>query len=110
MFTAALVRARASLLCALLLEGCIVYPRAVSEPAPASCRLVSRQLRLDAVALELPCNAEPFTCLLGLILLGGGSTVVSGSIVLVGNTVHWIERQGRCEDQGAEGDEKKKRT
>lgn len=24
--------------------------------------------------------------------------VLSGSIVVVGNTVHWLERQGKCED------------
>lgn len=27
-----------------------------------------------------------------------GSFIVSGSIVLVGNTVHWLEQQGRCDD------------
>lgn len=33
-------------------------------------------------------------------LYGGvaaGSAVVSGSIVLVGNTIYWLEEQGKCD-------------
>ena len=41
------------------------------------------------------CNDEGL-----LIALGGATTsyIVSGSIAVVGNTVHWIEKKGRCED------------
>ena len=27
-----------------------------------------------------------------------GSLVVSGSVVVVGNTIHWLEQQGFCDD------------
>ncbi len=27
-----------------------------------------------------------------------GSFIVSGSIVIIGNSIHWIEEQGRCEE------------
>lgn len=30
------------------------------------------------------------------IAVPAGSFVVSGSIVLIGNTLHWLEYQGRC--------------
>lgn len=33
-----------------------------------------------------------------MIVVTGGSAVVSGSIVLVGNTAHWLEYQGTCSD------------
>jgi len=30
------------------------------------------------------------------------SGVVSGSVVVVGNTIHWIERQGKCDDSSTQ--------
>ena len=38
-------------------------------------------------------------CLLVALGVASTSYIVSGSIVVVGNTVHWIEKQGRCEDR-----------
>ncbi|MBE9562528.1 MAG: hypothetical protein IMF12_06670, partial [Proteobacteria bacterium] len=35
---------------------------------------------------------------LGLLAISVTSIIVSGSIVVVGNTVHWIEKQGMCRD------------
>jgi len=32
------------------------------------------------------------------IAVTAGSLIVSGSIVVAGNTVHWIEKQGKCDD------------
>jgi len=43
------------------------------------------------------CTYGADICLASL-LASASSIVVSGSIVLVGNTVHWLERQGTCED------------
>lgn len=41
-----------------------------------------------------------FACLATVgIIIPAVSTVVSGSIVLIGNTVHWIEYQGNCDEE-----------
>jgi len=44
------------------------------------------------------CTYGAEICLASLVASASSSIVVSSSIVLVGNTVHWLERQGRCED------------
>jgi hypothetical protein len=36
--------------------------------------------------------------LLGIVAAPVASLIVSGSIVVVGNTIHWVEKQGRCEN------------
>ena len=34
--------------------------------------------------------------LAGYAIIGPLSAVVSGSVVITGNTIHWLEKQGRC--------------
>ena len=34
----------------------------------------------------------------GAITVSAGSLIVSGSAVVVGDTVHWLEQQGFCDD------------
>ena len=45
------------------------------------------------------CNSAE--CLLSVLVSGGVVTatsfIVAGSIVAVGNTIHWVEKQGTCE-------------
>ena len=36
--------------------------------------------------------------LAGVIVVTAGSAVISGSIVVTGNTLHWLEYQGTCSD------------
>ena len=44
-------------------------------------------------------NDEAVACLLTMaIVIPVGSLLVSGSIVLVGNSLHWLEYQGRCDE------------
>jgi hypothetical protein len=97
----------------LLIQSCIVLPKTVPEE-DQECLLVTKSMTIDyytspdmideAVdemvhAISSDCH-EP-ECLLvfaPLIAISVGSLVVSGSIVVVGNTIHWIEEQGRCDD------------
>ena len=37
-------------------------------------------------------------CIKMLVVVSVGWTVVAASVVGVGNTVHWIEKHGRCEE------------
>ena len=76
-------------------SGCFYVPK-IEENKNENCDLITKKMSIETRG-EFPqgCNDE---CL--LIALGVTSTsfIVSGTITVVGNTVHWIEKQGRCED------------
>jgi len=80
--------------------GCIVYPKKVRVYDP-DCGATSHKLTLEAEFLWGDCNAksaeEAEVCLLIIAGTGVASTAISGSIVVVGNTLYWLEKQGRCE-------------
>ncbi len=101
------------LLFALLLiafTGCF-YPKTVMDN-DRQCKLTTKKLTLEfsdegsqetaqgMLHMLRGCN-EP-ECLyivpIGLVAVPVTSFTVSGSIVVVGNTLHWIEQQGKCED------------
>lgn len=45
------------------------------------------------------CNSECAAAILAaVVVVSAGSAIISGSIVLTGNTVHWLEYQGTCSD------------
>ena len=61
-----------------------------------NCELITKKMTIENRG-EFPqgCNDE---CLLIALGVATTSYIVSGSIAVVGHTVHWIEKQGRCED------------
>jgi len=86
-----------------LLSSCVFVPQVVSH-YDESCQIESRQMVLAAEPLALipvnGCSDEVCLSLLaGQVLLVPVSAVVSGSIVLVGNTVFWLQKQGDCVDE-----------
>jgi len=92
---------------ALLLQSCIVVPRTEVIYDP-QCQIRFKQMRLETKVFkqgQTPATTTPVNCqnnaeCLGALALIGGvsaaSVVISGSIVIVGNTVYWLEKQGRC--------------
>jgi len=87
----------------LLLQSCIVVPRTEVIYDP-QCQIRFKQMRLDTKVFKqnagqaMSCQNNA-SCLAQLAVLGGvsaASMVISGSIVVVGNTVYWLEKQGRC--------------
>ena len=111
--TAYFTRYVSLLLIMLLMQSCIVLPKTVPKE-DQECLLVTKSMTIDyytspdmideAVdemvhALASDCH-EPECLLLfaPIIAISAGSLVVSGSIVAAGNTIHWIEKQGRCDD------------
>ncbi|MBF0349598.1 MAG: hypothetical protein HQM11_01115 [SAR324 cluster bacterium] len=87
------------------------------ESDDQKCRLVTRKMTLDLADrtnsdLAVRASGEAMTrsmsqcdkpeCMLiiplSMLAIPIGSLIVSGSIVAVGNTVHWIEQQGRCDE------------
>ena len=91
----------------LLLQSCIVVPRTEVIYDP-QCQIRFKQMRLDTKVFKQNAGQGPgqamscqnnASCLAQLAVLGGvsaASMVISGSIVVVGNTVYWLEKQGRC--------------
>jgi hypothetical protein len=84
-----------------LLSSCLVLPK-VDMNQPLPCPLVTRQVTLDVVQIASIESCRGDACLMQLTAGGvifAASAVVSGSVALVGNTLHWIERLGKCARQ-----------
>ncbi len=87
----------------LLLSGCyIVKPRTIVA-YDDECEIGFRKMILTVEQVgTLPgyCNGSGCgeAVVLGLIATSA-SAVVSGSIVLVGNTIFWMEKRGRCDEK-----------
>lgn len=83
---------------ALLLAGCVVVPRE-AQVYDERCRSYVRQVVLEAEVIGSFGHCHNEGCLAMLAAAGivtGVSAVVSGSVAIVGNVVHWIERRGQC--------------
>lgn len=65
------------------------------------CRMSTKKLTLSAETIAVnACNggAEESACLMLFgVIIPVGSLLVSGSVVLAGNILHWLEYQGSCE-------------
>lgn len=90
-------------LCAPLLQSCIVVPRTVEMYDP-ECHVIARHMDLEAVQIAYIAGCSNEGC--ATLILAAAATVtataiISGSIVVIGNTVYWFEKQGRCQ-RGAE--------
>lgn len=83
---------------ALALSACVVVP-VEDEVAASSCDTHTKSMSLKTVTANhgnLNCHDE--ACLAVILAVSAGSFIVSGSIVLTNNTVHWLEYQGTCDD------------
>ena len=93
------------LLIAALISGCAVVPKYAEQPEPESCDLYTKKLELDVLEGTnswSQCSGDG--CGAARVLAAGvfvGTAVVSGSIYLVGNTLHWLEKESFCDDESA---------
>ena len=83
----------------ILVSGCVVYTKKIEYYT--ECEVKAKKLVLETEAMKGACSAnsgdpEGKACLGGLIALGAASAIISGSIVVVGNTVYWLEKEGKC--------------
>jgi hypothetical protein len=78
-----------------LLSGCVFYPKANVNYA-ADCEATSRRLVLEAKQLGECTGPDAAACIGSALLASAGSAIVSGSIVVVGNTVYWLEKKVQC--------------
>ena len=88
-----------------LLCSCVVVPKKV-EYYDDDCRIVTKKYELTTEQYSVlgninqcsneECVAEVTGAVFGAVVMVPFSAVVSGSIVVVGNTVYWLEKQGNC--------------
>lgn len=91
-------RTKALALPLALLQACVFVPK-TREVYDADCRIFSRQAVLEHTELgELGrcSNQECVGALLFAGVISSASAIISGTIVVAGNTVYWLEKQGRC--------------
>lgn len=85
------------------LSSCAVVPKFTDDADNSRCNLATKKMSLDVVGAKGGNCASgggegaAIVCLTaaGIFAITG---IISGSIVIAGNTVHWIEKQGKCED------------
>jgi hypothetical protein len=88
----------ASVLLVLALSACVVVP-VVDRRAEVPCDMATRQITLDVQQIAALGGCRGDECLAQLVVGGfvfATSLVVSGSVAIIGNTMHWIERARKC--------------
>jgi len=90
------------------LTACVAVPGIIEKKSyNDECELLTKKMHINVKAPPLGVFSDItehpiLTTEAGLIVLAASSIpfsaslVVSGSIVLTGNTLHWLERYGRC--------------
>lgn len=87
----------------IALSGGCAYQPSVSKQQEQNCQLYTKKLALEQVEtdgqVQISCSGKGCeTVLLAHAIIPAGSFIVSGSVVLVGNALHWMEREGTCDD------------
>jgi len=83
---------------AALLQGCVFVPRTTTT-YDEECRTERRHMTLRPEQIGYIGSCAGRDCVYVLVAFGAvaaTSAVVSGSIVVVGNVVYWLEKQGKC--------------
>lgn len=83
---------------ALVLAACVYVPRTIEIHDP-ECKIVARHMVLQEMqiaAITGCANEGCVTLVVAAAATAAVSAVISGSIVVAGNTVYWFERRGQC--------------
>ncbi len=89
-------------LAVFLVSSCTYIPvSAKNQNYADECEMTTKKLSIKKISRGKSCfnNLKPkdlIDCLVLSGLIEPASAVVSGSIVLVGNTIHWMEYQATC--------------
>ena len=62
------------------------------------CEMITKELELKEEELIAGGGACQGPACAAVAIVPAATFVVSGSIVLIGNTVHWLEKNGTCSD------------
>ncbi|MEN0038993.1 MAG: hypothetical protein AAGC78_18080 [Cellvibrio sp.] len=86
------------------LSACVVAPKKVAS-YDGNCMVSTQKIVLTTAQLQEfnkikcvtnSCRAEFVEATVTSVLVTTTSAIVSGSIALVGNTLYWLESQGKC--------------
>ena len=84
------------LILTLNLAACLFVPE--TKPIKNNdCQLVTKKWSLEFKKADISGRVEG-EILVAIGAVAVGSLVVSGSVVVVGNSIHWLEQQGFCDD------------
>jgi len=65
------------------------------------CGVITKAWKLDTWGasdnLSISGCSDP-ECLLLFMSVPAATAIISGTIIAIGNTVHWLEKQGKCDD------------
>ena len=87
----------------LLVTSCAFVPEVSEEQVyQEKCRMLTKQLSLGVEEIHgdlCTSDTDPEACLLTFgVVIPVGSFVLSGSVVLIGNVLHWLEYHGACSE------------
>lgn len=88
----------------LALSACVYVPVVDRQSESPNCKTFTQSMSLDKIEMQrnIGYGCHEGGCLAALLatatVVSAGSAVISGSIVLTGNTLHWLEYQGTCSD------------
>jgi len=86
-----------------LLAGCVVVPVTQTGYDP-HCRQVTRHITLEPVqvgAIVQCANRGCEALVIASAVSVAASTIVSGSVAVVGNVAYWVEERGGCRPEAA---------
>jgi len=78
-----------------MLSSCIL-PKTVQDDS-SDCKTVTKNLTLEVMNYSGVYCHDHEQCLVEATLLLAANAV-SGSIVIIGNTAHWLEKKARCSE------------
>ncbi|MFL0810968.1 MAG: hypothetical protein K6L76_11185 [Agarilytica sp.] len=84
--------------CILNLNACVFYPRTYTT-YNEKCDEIVKKMELEAKDMLYLSNCTGDECIDDLVILGFASAVtavVSGTIVISGNIIYWMEEQAQC--------------
>jgi len=82
----------------MLLGGCVYLPETTVRYDP-KCGVYERKMTMQPYQVGTLMGCRDEGCVAGLVAAGvvsAASAVVTGSVVVVGNVVSWLEKQGQC--------------
>lgn len=86
-------------LAALLPGGCVYLPE-TSVRYDEKCGVYERKMTMQPYQVGSLMGCRDEGCVAGLVAAGvvsAASAVVTGSVVVIGNVVNWLEKQGQCQ-------------
>lgn len=101
-----------SAILAMILPACIYVPVSNNDAESATCKTFTHSMSLDKIDIGSPpspifasgsCSGSPCAAFVAgqlavVAAVSAGSVIISGSIAVTDNTIHWLEYQGTCSD------------